>query len=285
MIRRLSTLTQRNQHNLACLIIGDEVLGGKTVDTNSAFLAKLCFSSGLSLKKIVVIPDDEVAIVQTVQDISAEFEGGHVITSGGIGPTHDDITYASIAKAFNLSLVRHDETCSLMQKIAHTRDPSTPFDLNPGRLRMATLPSPAAVTFPCPDLWVPVVSANNNVHIFPGVPKLFQQLVSNFLQNSIIPTVPTITPFIRRQIGTEKLESEIADVLTKWQNYANIQKSGIQIGSYPKFLPIKVNSLDNTPRMLRVVISVVGKDEQAVGAVITGIQSEINDSFNWKEDA
>ncbi|KAI9341477.1 molybdopterin binding domain protein [Obelidium mucronatum] len=283
MIRRyMSSQVQRNQHNIACLIIGDEVLGGKTIDSNSSFLAKLCFQSGLSLRKIEVVPDEETDIVEAVRRLSSEFEGGHVITSGGIGPTHDDITYSSIAKAFNLSLVQHDPTIALMKQISLARTPPTPFELNTGRLRMATLPTPSAVSFPCKDLWVPIVSANANVHIFPGVPRLFQQLVSHFIQDTIIPSVPGLAPFIRKQIGTEKMESEIADVLTKWQEKMDQGNAGIKIGSYPKFMPISVETVSNEPRMLRVVISVVGRDEKVVDAVISGIQNDVEGAFEFK---
>merc|ERR1712093_457808 len=89
------------------LIIGDEVLGGKTVDTNSAYMAKFCFQLGMALKRIEVIADDEDEIVEAVKRMSTNYD--FVVTSGGIGPTHDDITYQSIAKAFSLPLILHDE--------------------------------------------------------------------------------------------------------------------------------------------------------------------------------
>ncbi|KAK6539767.1 hypothetical protein TWF694_009961 [Orbilia ellipsospora] len=86
----------------ACLVIGDEVLNGKIVDTNSPWFAKFCFSLGLDLKRVEVIPDDEGDIVEAVRRMSGRYD--IVVTSGGIGPTHDDITYPSIAKAYAISL-------------------------------------------------------------------------------------------------------------------------------------------------------------------------------------
>ncbi|KAI8613205.1 MoaB/Mog domain-containing protein [Chytriomyces sp. MP71] len=269
--------TRRSRDTVACLVIGDEVLGGKTRDSNAHFLARLCFASGLSLKRIVVVADDGADIARLVRELSDEF--GHVVTSGGIGPTHDDITYDSIAKAFGLSLKQHNDTIEKMKAIAHARDPSTPFDLNTGRLRMATLPHPATVSHPCKDLWVPIVTVNGNVSIFPGVPRLFEQLVSNFVQDSIVPSVPGLKQFYRMQIGTPKMESEIADVLTAWQK--QVDPVGIKIGSYPKWAPETVVDTEGVSRSMRVVVSVVGQDQDAVEKTIAGIQSDL-DAFRVK---
>ncbi|KAJ3249885.1 hypothetical protein HDU77_007302 [Chytriomyces hyalinus] len=261
-----------NSNTIACLIIGDEVLGGKTRDTNSQFLATLCFNAGLSLRRVVVVPDEETDIAEQVRLLSAKY--GHVITSGGIGPTHDDITYSAIANAFNVPLIRHEETITRMQAIAMARDPSKPFDMNAGRIRMATLPSqPSKISFPCSDLWVPVVTVNDNVSIFPGVPRLFQQLVSYFVHDTIVPSVPGLKKFVRVQIGTPKMESEIADVLTRWQ--AEVDPLGIKIGSYPKWAPEDVVDADGVTQSLRVMVSVVGQDEDAVEKTVFGIQSEL----------
>jgi molybdenum cofactor synthesis domain-containing protein len=90
------------KYTAACLIIGDEVLNGKTKDSNSHYLSKLCFSYGIQLKRIEVIPDDCGDIVKSVKNLVAAHD--FVFTSGGIGPTHDDITYKSIAKAFYMPL-------------------------------------------------------------------------------------------------------------------------------------------------------------------------------------
>jgi molybdenum cofactor synthesis domain-containing protein len=97
-----------------CLIIGDEVLNGKTKDTNSNYFAKFCFDRGIDLKRIEVIPDDEDDIVEAARRMTSKYD--FVITSGGIGPTPDDITYQSLAKAFDGEpLEYHDETLRRMQ--------------------------------------------------------------------------------------------------------------------------------------------------------------------------
>ncbi|ORY41286.1 Molybdopterin binding protein, partial [Rhizoclosmatium globosum] len=271
-----ATTTAKPANRIAVCIIGDEVLGGKTKDTNSHFVAKLCFAAGLSLKRVVVIPDDEADIVRTVRELSHDYS--HVITSGGIGPTHDDITYDAIAKAFNADLVRHEETITRMVRIGQARTPDVPFELNPGRIRMAMLPSPSKVSFPCSDLWVPVVSTGEkqNVHIFPGVPRLFQQLVTRFVEDTIVPNTPGLKKFIRKQVATIKMESEIMATLTKWQEKADADGKGTRVGSYPKYTPVKMkDALTGEEQDARVVISVVGTDDAEIDIVLRGIQSEL----------
>jgi len=121
-----STADERNSrtiHTAACLVIGDEVLGGKTVDTNSAYMAKFCFGLGMALKRVEVIADDESEIIEAVRRMSDNYD--FVVTSGGIGPTHDDITYQSIAKAFGLPLKLHDESYEKMKKFSKPH-PSQP---------------------------------------------------------------------------------------------------------------------------------------------------------------
>lgn len=176
---------ERNSRTIstaACLIIGDEVLGGKTVDTNSAYLAKWCFNLGISLKRIEVIADDESEIIEAVRRMSDGYD--FVVTSGGIGPTHDDITYQSIATAFNLPLKLHQETFEKMKLLSkpHPNQPTFDWEVDsPARrakLRMAELPTDESrdlkkqVLFPQEDLWVPVSVVNGNIHILPGVPRL-----------------------------------------------------------------------------------------------------------------
>ncbi|KAK4692505.1 hypothetical protein P7C71_g4719, partial [Lecanoromycetidae sp. Uapishka_2] len=121
--------SKRMIHTAGCIIIGDEVLGGKTVDTNSAYLAKFCFKLGMSLKRVEVIGDDEAEIVEAARRMSDNYD--FVITSGGIGPTHDDITYQSIAKAFELKLVEHQAALDRMKKLSkpHPSQPNFSHDV------------------------------------------------------------------------------------------------------------------------------------------------------------
>ncbi|KAE8895158.1 hypothetical protein PF005_g22639 [Phytophthora fragariae] len=123
----------------AVCVIANEVLTGKTLDTNSHFIAKLMFRRGVDLKRVVVIPDEEDAIIETVKELSA-FVGptGYVFTTGGIGPTHDDITYESIAKAFEVGVVLHEPTMAAMTKSLAEKFPT--FKMNDEVKRMAILP-------------------------------------------------------------------------------------------------------------------------------------------------
>jgi hypothetical protein len=160
-------------------------------------MAKWCFKNGISLKRIETIEDDEEEIVEAVRRMSERYD--FVVTSGGIGPTHDDITYPSIAKAFNLPLTLHDATAQRMRRLSnHTKDGDFDWDVDTpqrdAKLRMARFPlaisssssssaiaaddddnetqERRSVIFPYEDLWVPVVVVNGNVHILPGVPQL-----------------------------------------------------------------------------------------------------------------
>lgn len=108
----------------ACLIIGDEVLNGKTKDSNSNYFAKFCFNLGIDLQRIEVIPDDEDVIVEAARRLSQKHD--LVISSGGIGPTPDDITYQSMGKAFNAEpLEYHDETVRRMAENLKARQVDT----------------------------------------------------------------------------------------------------------------------------------------------------------------
>lgn len=167
-----------------CLIIGDEVLNGKTKDSNSNFLAKWCFDLGIELKRIEVIADDEEEIAEAVLRMSKNYD--FVVTSGGIGPTPDDISYDSIGKAFGAQPLEYDsETLRRMEEHQKTRSYShkQTEEMLTARKRMALFPSAkqgvkVEVIHPAEDLWVPVVRVAGKVHILPGVPRLFEALLT-----------------------------------------------------------------------------------------------------------
>ncbi|KAK7417572.1 hypothetical protein QQX98_004538 [Neonectria punicea] len=234
----------RTIHTAACLIIGDEVLGGKTVDTNSAYFAKWCFSLGVNLKRIEVIEDDESEIVEAVWRMSDRYD--FVVTSGGIGPTHDDITYESIAKAFNLPLVLHQETLEKMKQMSkpHPNQPKFDWDVDSpaltAKLRMARLPIDESrdlkkqAIFSHEDLWVPVAVVNGNVHILPGIPRLFTKLLDG-LKPLVLPRLvdPEGKGTHRILISTPLPESGVAAFLTELA--ARVEPRGIKVGSYPRW--------------------------------------------------
>jgi len=222
-----------------CLIIGDEVLNGKTKDTNSNFFAQFCFDLGIELKRIEVIADDEDEIVEAARRMTKNYD--FVVTSGGIGPTHDDITYASLAKAFDLPLQHHKETMERMWTLASAQrkeelEKATPAQKE-ARARMALFPtleegkegSKSEVLFVKEEMWVPVVRLGGKLCIFPGIPSLFQQLILGL--TPYLPLPPASAKPFRHLIFTEKAESVIAPYLTELQ--ARVKKEGIRIGSYP----------------------------------------------------
>ncbi|CAK7262443.1 hypothetical protein SEPCBS57363_000030 [Sporothrix epigloea] len=258
-------------HTAACLIIGDEVLGGKTKDTNSAYVAKWCFSLGISLKRVEVIEDDEGQIIEAVQRMSDRYD--FVVTSGGIGPTHDDITYPSIAKAFGLEVKLYDEAYRRMREITTKRprpnQPLVDWDVDSpalrARLRMVELPTDLAIPpekqflFPCEDLWVPVSVVNGNVHILPGVPRLFEALLDN-LKPVILPRLEG-REIARVLISTPLPESMVAPYLTELA--AKVGPMGVKVGSYPRW------------EKKRNTVTLVGKDQTLLESLVAEVEQGV----------
>ncbi|KAM0284704.1 hypothetical protein ACHAQH_001859 [Verticillium albo-atrum] len=261
----------RTIHTAACLIIGDEVLGGKTVDTNSAYMAKWCFSLGLSLKRVEVIEDDESEIVEAVRRMSDRYD--FVITSGGIGPTHDDITYESIGKAFDLPLVLNEDAYARMKKLSkpHSSQPNFTWDVDsPARqakMRMVILPTDEArdkskqFLFPHENLWVPVNVVNGNVHILPGVPRLFEKLLDG-LKPVLIPrlTDPEGKGLARVLISTPLAESAVAGFLTQFA--AKVGPKGVKVGSYPRW---EQNG----------TVTLVGRDQAYIESLVAEVEEGV----------
>lgn len=216
----------------ACLVIGDEVLNGKILDTNSKFFAKYCFQLGINVRHMSVVPDDETDIIEEIQKLSAKYD--FVVTSGGIGPTHDDITYQSIAKAYGLPLAFHQPTADRMKRISKFRPENEAAQK--AQYRMATFPDGPKVKclFPCDDLWVPVVTLEDKVHILPGVPHLYEKLLNGL--------TPVISPRVDKSHILKRFfvnlpgakESNIASYLTDLQH--KLDPKGIKIGSYPHMI-------------------------------------------------
>ncbi|RMZ77653.1 hypothetical protein DV738_g4223, partial [Chaetothyriales sp. CBS 135597] len=240
------------------------VLGGKTVDTNSAFMAKFCFSLGMSLKRIEVIADDEDEIIETVRRMSHNYD--FVVTSGGIGPTHDDITYQSIAKAFSLPLKLHQPTFEKMRRLSkpHRSQPDfnwdTPSPALTAKLRMAQLPwddskpDEDQVVYVSPDLWVPVSVVNGNVHILPGVPRLFEVLLTG-LRPTLLPRLPDPEGkgLYRALFSTPLAESAVAPFLSELA--ARVEPRGVKVGSYPRWGKNKN------------IVTLVGKDREYIDSL------------------
>ncbi|KAF7596356.1 hypothetical protein BBP40_002100 [Aspergillus hancockii] len=279
-------------HTAACLIIGDEVLGGKTIDTNSAFFAKFCFSLGIQLKRVEVIADDEGEIIEAVRRMSTNYD--LVVTSGGIGPTskltslaagksHDDITYESIAKAFGLKLKLHQPTFERMKKLSkpHPMQPQFDWDTpSPGltaKLRMVELPHDENIPeeqqaiFVAEDMWVPVAIVNGNVHILPGVPRLFERLLEH-LKPSLLPRLvnPEGKGIYRYLFSTPLPESSVAPYLTDLA--MRTSSRGIKVGSYPRW------------EKKRNTVTLVGTDKDLMDSLVSEVEQNVQGKLVSQED-
>ena len=198
------------------IVIGDEILSGRTKDTNSNFIAIRLIQSGIKLAEIRIIEDKEEIIIDTVLQFHTKYD--YVFTTGGIGPTHDDITSESIAKAFNKKYEFHAEAFNILKKYY----PEGEF--NEGRQRMAKMPSGVDLIYN--PLTVAPGFKIENVFVLPGVPEIMQKMFLQILEN-----IKKGSPKKILTINTNLYESTIALFLN------DIQKkySKCSIGSYPYF--------------------------------------------------
>ncbi len=202
--------------NAAILIIGNEILSGRTQDTNTSTLAIWLNSLGVKVDEVRVIPDIENTIIDTLKILKSKYN--YVFTTGGIGPTHDDITAESVSKAFGLDYEIHKEAF----KILETYYKSGEF--NEGRQKMTWMPSNANLILN-PTSGAPGFNVEN-VFCLPGVPSILKSMLGG-LKNKIIGGEPIKS----LTISLRTVESEIANSLTKVQN----DNSDVEIGSYPFF--------------------------------------------------
>ncbi len=200
----------------AMLVIGDEILSGRTRDANMHHLAGVLTARGVTLKEVRVVSDDRDAIIAAVQALSGTYD--HVFTSGGIGPTHDDITADSVAAALNAPIDVRDDARAILQ--AHYD--AQGIEMNAARLRMARIPDGA-------DLIENPISAApgftlQNVHVMAGVPSIFQAMVE-----SVMPSIAGGRPILSRVIRINRGEGDIAGPLE-----ALVQAHpDLSFGSYP----------------------------------------------------
>ena len=210
----------------ACiLVIGDEVLSGRTEDKNINFIAKRCDNIGVSVNEVRIIPDNKETIKNTVLECYKKFD--YIFTTGGIGPTHDDITTECIASAFNLDVEINPEALKRLKD--HYKKSN--IELNNARIKMAKIPKGAKL------IDNPVSSAPGfiveNIYVLPGVPKILQAMFKN-LEDEI----KGITNMVSKNIIVYSPEGEIADFLESIQN----EFADISIGSYPYFRPPEVGT-------------------------------------------
>ena len=202
--------------NAAILIIGNEILSGRTQDTNTSTLATWLNSLGVKVKEVRVVPDVEKMIVDTLNYLRKD--NNYVFTSGGIGPTHDDITASSVAKAFGLKYGIHKEAFKILE--AYYKH----GEFNEGRQKMVWMPENAKLILN-PTSGAPGFSVEN-VFCLPGVPSILKSMLGG-LKNRIVGGEPILS----HTISLRTVESEIANSLTKVQD----QNKDVEIGSYPFF--------------------------------------------------
>jgi molybdenum cofactor synthesis domain-containing protein len=200
----------------AMLVIGDEILSGRTRDANMHYLAGQLTEKGISLKEVRVVSDDADAIVAAVRALSSTYD--HVFTSGGIGPTHDDITADCIACAFDDHIDVRDDARALLAAFYE----QTGRELNEARLRMARIPDRATL-IENPVSVAPGFTLEN-VHVMAGVPSVFQAMVA-----SVLPTLTGGAPLISETVRLMRGEGDVAVPLA--QIAADFPD--LQIGSYP----------------------------------------------------
>ena len=209
-------MNKNSKFNAAILIIGNEILSGRTRDTNTSKHDTWLNSLGAKVEEVRVIPDVEETIVKSVNLLRKNHS--YVFTSGGIGPTHDDITSESISKAFKLPYEKHEEGYKILESYYK------PGEFNDGRQKMIWMPKGAKLilnpTSGAPGFYV------ENVFVLPGVPSILKSMLGG-LKNEIIGGKPILS----KTISLRTFESHIADSLTNVQNKFH----DVEIGSYPFF--------------------------------------------------
>lgn len=195
------------------VVIGNEILSGKVTDTNSPFLASELRALGVELRRIATIPDELDVIGDTVREFSGAFDV--VFTSGGVGPTHDDVTIEGIARGFGRSVIRHPELEAGLRKYLGDR-------LNAAHLKMAEVPDGAEL-LPDASMGFPTVLFGN-VYILPGIPEILHKKFEAMRERF------TESPWHLHVIYTSQGEGTIADSL----NQVVREFPDLMLGSYPK---------------------------------------------------
>lgn len=210
-------MTQDKIWTAALLVIGDEILSGRTQDKNIAQVASWLNAQGIRLVEVRVVPDVEAAIVEAVNTLRARND--YLFTTGGIGPTHDDITVDSIAAALGVGVEHHPDAVAILERYYETRGGVTE-----ARLRMARVPQGAAL-IPNRMSGAPGIHIGN-IFIMAGVPAITAGML-----DALTGTLEGGAPLVSVTLGAWAAESEVADLLRA------VEKAhpGCVIGSYPFF--------------------------------------------------
>ena len=234
--------------NAIIVIIGNEILSGRTQDVNVVNISSWLNGIGVKLEEVRVIPDIEKVIVKTIREVKRKFN--YVFTTGGIGPTHDDITSKSVAKAFNVKYSYHPEAYKLLKNYYEKGR------FNAGRRKMAKTPKNASLIYN-PSSAAPGFNIKN-VYCLPGVPSILKSMLGG-LNNKIIGG----DKIFSKTLSLRTVESEISIPLEKVQN----KFKKLEIGSYPFFkqgkigvsLVIRSSNLKLIEKCLKNIIQFVKK--------------------------
>ncbi|WP_026379688.1 competence/damage-inducible protein A [Afifella pfennigii] len=200
----------------AMLVIGDEILSGRTKDKNIGYLADYLCDLGIDLEEVRIVGDHKARIVAALKELSRSYD--LVFTCGGIGPTHDDITADAVASAFGLKLVHHPQAVEILRERCARRG----WELNEARLRMARTPEGARLiansVSGAPGFII------SNVYVMAGVPAIMQAML-----DALAPELPTGVKMLSATVEAGRGEGDIADWLTALQE----THPQVRIGSYP----------------------------------------------------
>lgn len=208
----------------ALVVIGDEILSGRTQDKNVAQIASWLNVQGIRLSEVRIVPDVEAAIVEAVNALRARND--YLFTTGGIGPTHDDITVDAIAAALGVPVIVHPEARAVLERYYETRG-----GLTDARLRMARVPEGADL-IPNRMSGAPGIRIGN-LFILAGVPHITAGML-----DALTGTLEGGLPVLSRTVGAWVAESEIADLLRETEH----AHEGVAVGSYPFFRDGRVGS-------------------------------------------
>ena len=241
------------EYTACVIIIGNEILSGRTQDANLSYIGKRCDELGIRLTEARVISDDEATIVDTVNHYRANFD--YVFTTGGIGPTHDDITSASVALAFGKKIIRHPDAVAVMDEYYDTGQ------LTEARLKMADVPEDATL------IDNPVSAAPGfqleNVFVLPGVPVIMQAMFEGIV-DGLAGGSPMLTDNVATNLGESMMAKELGQVQDRYPD--------ISIGSYPYFKKGKIG----VNLVLRGTdADLLDEVKQALHSMIEGLGGEV----------
>ncbi|MCS6804367.1 MAG: molybdopterin-binding protein [Acidobacteriota bacterium] len=211
---QIGKISRVNQPTAVVILIGNELLSGRVEDANAKFLLPELYALGVAVKRVVVIPDDVDEIAETVRDCAGRFD--YVFTSGGVGPTHDDLTIAGVARAFGRRVVHHEELKTLVASYFEG-------SLTPEQLRFAEVPEGAQLIYSEQSPW-PVLHYEN-VYIFPGVPWILKSKFTAIRDHF------RAVPFHSKTVFVNQDEVALAPMLSRLSE----QFPAVAIGSYPTF--------------------------------------------------